>query len=885
MYTAYFGLDHKPFKSKDPRHFYRNTVLDNTCAALLQAIRQRRGFVLLTGESGVGKTMLLRRCMAEATDIRFVLLAHASLDFPDMLSYLCANLDLPASQMSTAQQSRLVQDVLVTEAASNRVIALVLDDVQGASVEALGQLLAFSEVLPPEQRLQVMLAGLPDFEGKLRQPELQALQASIALHCCLERLPPHEVGNFIIQQLRVAGYPDEALLSAATITHIDSHCQGVPRAIAMLCDALLMFASLDPGRGITPELVDEAAQSCFLSERPRTPDAAQARKVLDSGLALGTADLDLSLDFTLEPEEQALPLANAPEPAVAAVLPPVAAPVAESISLALLPQSSTLREFATLLDEVEAKSQGASARDRAVLHYFRARYLLLLRGGDSTQIAELERRVARLLESRQPVLLDLVIARGTGAQPTGTLCALVLNPSWWQYREIRLRVEGPDLLFTDDGRFAALRLLDGRSAQPVYAEYRCPQSDLLPTTLHLRLELCNHRGEWSAYDGWVELRADFQGYTPVRVAVQHIGGELRLDYFRAEPPAEPMTGAVGAWLLGAGAAQNPDAVGGLAYTLPLELEPDKSYVDPLVAARAASQILSRGSVLSRALLLAADPTCAPARIELVSRPFMIFGRYNTGTGKGFGDFALGFTADYTRISRLHCVICALGDQLALMPTSDLGHTYTGRNGQRLERGSWHLLETGDQLDICDLYLLRLTLAWDERSQPEARDWDIHAPRDKFGHYLLELVETLRQLDQRKDMDDLRAAFRNRYLNLLCMQDRLAELSGVGNPGTLLYARFERADSAGGHSPVVHYYLPKWLSLGSAADAGLRITAPGVEAHHAELFFRDGMYWVQNLAGPGAVHIGCHRLATNEVLALEAGDQILIGEARFSFESY
>ena len=151
--------------------------------------------------------------------------------------------------------------------------------------------------------------------------------------------------------------------------------------------------------------------------------------MLDSGLALGTADLDLSLDFTLEPEEQALPLANAPEPAVAAVLPPVAAPVAESISLALLPQSSTLREFATLLDEVEAKSQGASARDRAVLHYFRARYLLLLRGGDSTQIAELERRVARLLESRQPVLLDLVIARGTGAQPTGTLCALVLNPA------------------------------------------------------------------------------------------------------------------------------------------------------------------------------------------------------------------------------------------------------------------------------------------------------------------------------------------------------------------------------------------------------------------------------------------------------------------------
>jgi hypothetical protein len=232
---------------------------------------------------------------------------------------------------------------------------------------------------------------------------------------------------------------------------------------------------------------------------------------------------------------------------------------------------------------------------------------------------------------------------------------------------------------------------------------------------------------------------------------------------------------------------------------------------------------------------------------------------------------------------LHCVICALGDQLALMPVSNQGYTYTGHNGQRLERGTWRRLETDDVLEICDLYKLRLTLVRDPHGGHEALEWDFQEPRDKFGRYLLDLVDVLHQLDPPSGMEDTRSVLKKRYQHLLHMQERVAQLNGVGNPGSLLYARFEREDAA--RRQIVHYYIPKWLPLGSSPQAGLRINAAEVVPQHAELLFRDGRYWIQNLAGPGTIRVGCHGLATNEVLALEAGDVLVIGTARFTFEAY
>ncbi|MEZ5584326.1 MAG: hypothetical protein R3F37_17650 [Candidatus Competibacteraceae bacterium] len=118
------------------------------------------------------------------------------------------------------------------------------------------------------------------------------------------------------------------------------------------------------------------------------------------------------------------------------------------------------------------------------------------------------------------------------------------------------------------------------------------------------------------------------------------------------------------------------------------------------ANQAVAQLSKQGTSLSRALLRSHNASYAPERIEIVSRPFVVCGRYNEETRTGFGDLSLGFLPAYGMISRLHFALCATGDGLAVMHAGTNPNSYTGLNDQRLLRGRWQRLSQA-MLDISD----------------------------------------------------------------------------------------------------------------------------------------------------------------------------------------
>jgi predicted regulator of Ras-like GTPase activity (Roadblock/LC7/MglB family)/type II secretory pathway predicted ATPase ExeA len=302
--------------------------------------------------------------MAEADDIRFILLIDAHLDFPNILNYLCTNLELPVAGLGLAveRRSRLLLEAVATRARHNQSVALLVDDAQQLAAEVLLHLQEFVETPAiPSQRLQVVLAALPDFARTLDQPELCRLRDSIQVHCHLERLSELETGLFIEHQLKLAGHAGGSLLPPAAIERINFHCKGVPRAIALLCDTIFLFASLQSERAITPELVDTAAQTCFLGElsslatqigdgRPRGTTAPDT----PPGVAAEPADFDLALsdfDFSFDSGEQTMrakqPVRAPPvEMATlsAAVVPPVS-PLAEARAATAAGQRIDARSF------------------------------------------------------------------------------------------------------------------------------------------------------------------------------------------------------------------------------------------------------------------------------------------------------------------------------------------------------------------------------------------------------------------------------------------------------------------------------------------------------------------------------------------------------------
>ena len=232
--------------------------------------------MLLTGEAGLGKTLILQHCMAEADDIRCILLGDTYLDFSDILDYLCADLGLRGTEPDAVPGNRLLLDALATYASRGQPVALLVDDAHHLPIRTLLGLWEFLETsaVAADQRLQVVLAGLPEIETKLRQPELHPLHESIRVCYRLTPLSELETGRFVDHLRKTAGYVSDDLLPPAVVGRIASHSRGVPRAIAKLRDAVLWFARLHSEHTITPAMVDKVARIGFFDDRAASPEPA-----------------------------------------------------------------------------------------------------------------------------------------------------------------------------------------------------------------------------------------------------------------------------------------------------------------------------------------------------------------------------------------------------------------------------------------------------------------------------------------------------------------------------------------------------------------------------------------------------------------------------------
>jgi hypothetical protein len=207
--------------------------------------------------------------------------------------------------------------------------------------------------------------------------------------------------------------------------------------------------------------------------------------------------------------------------------------------------------------------------------------------------------------------------------------------------------------------------------------------------------------------------------------------------------------------------------------------------------------------------------------------------------------------------------------------------FTRLNNRKLIRGQWQRIESGDVVDICGLYELRIVMAWDTiPCSPD--DLSASVKGEKIGQCLLEVVDLVKRT-QPSCSDDAREELKKGFGNLLYLQEEATQLNGINSLGPLLYARFQREDA--GRCRVIHIYLPKRLTIGNSPQAGLYVNAGDVVPKHAELLFKDGMYWIQDLAGRNDVRVRGHRLRLYETLPLENGDTIDIGTAHFVFEGY
>jgi general secretion pathway protein A len=279
MYLTFYGFAEKPFNATpDPRFLYMTPGHREALAQLLYGTQERKGFIVLIGKVGTGKTTLLHALwqrLREQTAVSFVV--NSTLPFDGILEYVLEDLGIPRAGESRAQRLIALNNFLIKRERDGQNTVLIIDEAQNLDVATLEQIRLLSNFETPTSKLlQILLVGQPELKTKLDLPELRQLKQRVGLRCHIPPLTVEEARAYIRTRLRIAGARDLGLFADSAIDRISAYAGGIPRLINIVCDHCLLFGYADEKRRIDRQIVDQAIE--YLEEGTRRQPKGTTRR-------------------------------------------------------------------------------------------------------------------------------------------------------------------------------------------------------------------------------------------------------------------------------------------------------------------------------------------------------------------------------------------------------------------------------------------------------------------------------------------------------------------------------------------------------------------------------------------------------------------------------
>ena len=286
MYKTYFQLPRNPFDlTPDPNCFVPTPRHNEALASLYYGVRQHKGFVVVTGEVGTGKTLLLRcllRLLRNSKDIAYAYMFNSRLAPMDFLQYIVADFGLPSSGKTKAELLLDLSKFLVMRGRRQMTTVLIVDEAHDLPVDTLEELRLLSNLETTEDKLlQIVLVGQPELDKKLDSFELRQLKQRVALRTQLGALTAQQTREYIEQRLRNAGADpaNGTPFSPQALAAIYSYSRGLPRLINILCENALVSAYAKEMQTVTPRIIEDVASEFRLesywqpeqSEQPEEP--------------------------------------------------------------------------------------------------------------------------------------------------------------------------------------------------------------------------------------------------------------------------------------------------------------------------------------------------------------------------------------------------------------------------------------------------------------------------------------------------------------------------------------------------------------------------------------------------------------------------------------
>jgi len=271
VYLSFYGLREAPFApTPDPKFLFQSARHREALAQLIYGVRERKGFIVLTGEIGTGKTTLLRTLLERlnaATPVAYV--HNSALNIEGLLEYVLQDWGVKSTAASHAQRLFELNEFLIDQHRKGTSPVLVIDEAQNLTVETLEAVRMLSNFETTNQKLmQILLVGQPELRDKLDLPELRQLKQRVGLRCHIAPLSAEETRLYIRHRLRIAGATDAGIFTDAAIQKIADYSRGTPRVINIVCDHCLLSGFADSKKRIDAATVQEAVE--YLEEGERS---------------------------------------------------------------------------------------------------------------------------------------------------------------------------------------------------------------------------------------------------------------------------------------------------------------------------------------------------------------------------------------------------------------------------------------------------------------------------------------------------------------------------------------------------------------------------------------------------------------------------------------
>ena len=270
MYKKFFGLTDNPFNvNPDPRFLVNTPQTEEALSVLTYGIQNRKGFVLLSGEVGTGKTTLLNKLLEglreEGVPTAFIF--NPRLSVLQFFEFMMADFGIRSETGSKSQCLMRLNLWLLDQYRAGQTAVLIVDEAQNLPLQVMEEVRLLTNLeTATEKLLQIVLSGQTELDLKLRQPELRQLRQRITLRCKTCPLTLEETSHYIAERLRIAGADGRAIFDSEAVETIHKYSHGIPRVINLLCEHGLISAFVDRQTSVPAQSIETVAQEFELHE-------------------------------------------------------------------------------------------------------------------------------------------------------------------------------------------------------------------------------------------------------------------------------------------------------------------------------------------------------------------------------------------------------------------------------------------------------------------------------------------------------------------------------------------------------------------------------------------------------------------------------------------